>query len=549
MPSHDIIVIGASAGGVEALTQLVKHLPPKLSAAIFVVLHFPSNSSSVLPKILNRSGPLKACQPTDGEAIQHGRIYVAPPDYHLLVKRGYIHLASGPRENGHRPAIDPLFRTAARYYGRRTVAVVLSGNLDDGTAGLQAVKQQGGIAVVQDPEEALFPGMPRSAIENVKVDYILSLSAIPSLLVRFAQEPVEEEAEPVTGDMEIESDIAELDMAALQKYERPGTPSGFACPECGGALWELHEGEMMRFRCRTGHAFSPQTLLAEQSEALETALWTAFRALEEKAALAHRMFEGARNGNRPRSAARFEAQAEEAKQNATIIRDLLLKGKMITIEAESEVQKNPELTDNSQLSIPNSPPQTIVAIAASAGGLKALSELLSALPQNFPAAIVIVQHLDPNNRSLLAEILSRRTSLRVKAAAQGNILSPGLVFIAPPDRHLLVNPDATLSLSRSELVHFSRPSADLLFESVAASFKQRAIAVVLTGNGRDGASGVIAIKKMGGIAIAQDRPSSEYFSMPQAAIETNSVDFILPLDEIAATLVKLTKVELTGDFL
>ena len=181
----------------------------------------------------------------------------------------------------------------------------------------------------------------------------------------------------------------------------------------------------------------------------------------------------------------------------------------------------------------------VVALAASAGGLAALSAVLSALPADFPAALLVVQHLDPRHRSLMAEILSRRTTLRVKQAAEGDRLSPGNAYIAPPDRHLLVNPDGTLSLSQSELVHFVRPSADLLFESVAASYKDRAIAVVLTGTGSDGNMGVKAIKKMGGTVIAQDEKTSEFSGMPSAAIQTGQVDFVLPLDEIAPALITL----------
>ncbi|MFE1748643.1 chemotaxis protein CheB [Coleofasciculus sp. H7-2] len=549
MPGHDIIVLGASAGGVEALTQLVKALPPDLPAAIFVVIHFPAHSTSVMPSILNRCGSLKACHPSDGEAIQHGRIYVAPPNYHLLVKRGYIHLARGPRENGHRPAIDPLLRTAAQFYGRRVVGVVLSGNLDDGTAGLAAVKQRGGVAVVQDPNDALFAGMPRSAIENVEVDYILPLSAIAPTLVSLAQEPVVEEGEDsVTDEIEIESEIAELDMAALHKDDRPGTPSGFGCPDCGGTLWELRDGQLIRFRCRTGHAFSAETLLAEQSEALETALWNAFRALEERAALSRRMHQGARDRNQTRSAARFEEQAHQAQHNATVIRQLLLGNGDKDTDADRENGRQVEEKKNGKKEISNQEteekshslmPFPVVAVAASAGGIKAISELLSALPEDFPAAIAIVQHLDPKHPSLLAEILNRRTSLAVKQAEVGEQMRPGTIYIAPPNHHLLIDPDATLSLTQTKLVHFVRPSADLLFESVAASFKERAIAVVLTGTGSDGATGVRAIKEMGGIAIAQDRESSECFGMPGAAIETGTVDWILPLNKIAATLVNL----------
>ncbi|HKZ07120.1 MAG TPA: chemotaxis protein CheB [Methylomirabilota bacterium] len=185
----------------------------------------------------------------------------------------------------------------------------------------------------------------------------------------------------------------------------------------------------------------------------------------------------------------------------------------------------------------------IVAIAASAGGLKAVGHVLSGLPPEFSPSITVVQHLDPRHRSLMADILSRRTPLTVKEAQDGEKLERGTVYIAPPNKHLLVNPDTTLSLSQTELVHFVRPSADLLFESVAASFKERAIAVVLSGTGSDGAMGVRAIKKMGGTVLAQDEGSSEFFGMPRAAIQTGSVDFVLSLNEVAGALVTLISTE------
>ena len=181
----------------------------------------------------------------------------------------------------------------------------------------------------------------------------------------------------------------------------------------------------------------------------------------------------------------------------------------------------------------------IVALAASAGGLAALSAVLSALPADFPAALVVVQHLDPRHRSLMADILNRRTPLTVKQAAEGDHLSAGNVYIAPPDRHLLVNPDGTLSLSQSKLVHFVRPSADLLFESTAASYKDRAIAVVLTGTGSDGSLGVKAIKETGGTVIVQDEKTSEFSGMPSAATQTGQVDFVLSLEEIPLALITL----------
>ena len=181
----------------------------------------------------------------------------------------------------------------------------------------------------------------------------------------------------------------------------------------------------------------------------------------------------------------------------------------------------------------------VVALASSAGGIAALSQVLGSLPAEFPAAIVVVQHLDPRHRSLMADILRRRTALEVVQAAEGDHVRPGTAFIAPPDRHLLVNPDGTLSLSQSELVHFVRPSADLLFESAAASYKQRVIAVVLTGTGSDGSMGIGAIKKMGGTVIAQDQDSAEFSGMPAAAVRSGHADFILPLEEIAPALVTL----------
>ena len=188
----------------------------------------------------------------------------------------------------------------------------------------------------------------------------------------------------------------------------------------------------------------------------------------------------------------------------------------------------------------------VVAVAASAGGLNALSQLLAGLPADFPAAVAVVQHLDPRHRSLMADILSRRTALTVKQAEDGDKLSPGTVYVAPPNKHLLIDREGTVSLTQSELVHFVRPSADLLFESVAASFKHRVIGVVLSGSGSDGSMGVQAIKKMGGTVIAQDEATSEFFSMPNAAIQTGNVDFILPLNEIASALVTLVTTGETG---
>ena len=327
MPGHDIITVGASAGGVEALAGLVRGLPADLPAAVFVALHVPAHGTSVLPQILSRRGPLPARHARDGEAIDPGRIYVAPPDQHMLIHGRVIRLSRGPRENGVRPAIDPLFRTAARWYGPRVVGVILSGTLDDGSAGLVAIKERGGVAIVQDPEEALFPGMPRNAIDAAPVDHILPTPAIPELLNRLAREEAAGEGDvPMPDDMETEAAIAEFELAALEDKDHPGSPSPYACPDCAGVLWEIQDGEMTRFRCRVGHAWSPTSLLAAQSKSLETALWTAFRALEERAALAIRSAERFRSKGRMGAASRFEAQARESKKRATLIRQVLLNG-------------------------------------------------------------------------------------------------------------------------------------------------------------------------------------------------------------------------------
>jgi two-component system chemotaxis response regulator CheB len=321
---HDIIVIGASAGGVEALTSVVRQLPGDLPAALFVVLHIPAQSPSLLPGILGRAGSLPASHPRDGEPIQPGRIYVAPPDQHLLVEDERVRLTRGPRENRARPAVDVLFRTAARAYGPRVVGVVLTGGLDDGTAGLQAVKQQGGIAVVQDPQDALYPSMPKSALEHVAVDHCLPLSDIGARLVALALEPAPDVIYPASAMMEAESQHAEVVMEVFNHQElMPGQPSPFACPECHGVLWEMRDGQLLRYRCRVGHAYSAESMLAEHSETLEAALWAAMRALEESAALSERMAAMAQQHRRAQRETMYLGRAQERRQHAAVIRTIL----------------------------------------------------------------------------------------------------------------------------------------------------------------------------------------------------------------------------------
>lgn len=327
MQGHDIIVIGASAGGVEALSLLVSYLSPDLDAAVFVVLHVPAHSVSVLPRILSRRGGLPATHPRHGEPIQTGHIYIAPPDFHLLMRDGLIQLARGPRENGHRPAIDPTFRCAALAYGSRVVGVILSGALSDGAAGLEAVKMRGGVAIAQDPDEALYSGMPRSAIEQVSVDHILSLADIAKELTRLTHEPalpVETFSTPTENDMEHK--LAAMPNEALPEEKHPGHPSMYGCPDCGGVLWEIPEGDAMRFRCRVGHAWAADGLLSEQVDSMEEALWTALRALEESASLCKRLEARAEERGHERSAAQFGEQSKDALQHAAVLRNILQKG-------------------------------------------------------------------------------------------------------------------------------------------------------------------------------------------------------------------------------
>ena len=330
MTGHDIVVVGASAGGVEALMKLVSELPADLPAAVFIVLHLQAQNPSLLPEILSRSGQLQARHPTDGEAIQPGRICVAPPDQHLLLEQGHIHLIRGPKENHHRPAIDPLFRSAAAAYGPRVIGVVLTGSLDDGTAGLLAIKRLGGMAIVQDPKEALFPSMPLNAMEHVGVDYTVPLSELGPLLVRLASDPVDREADfMVPKDMELEVHMAEMDMNALNNGKQAGTPSVFSCPECGGVLWEIRDGVLTRFRCRVGHAFSIESMMAAQAEEVEGALWSALKTLEESVNLSRRLEQRAQEDDQERLATLFGERIRDAEQRAELIRSVLFKDKTL----------------------------------------------------------------------------------------------------------------------------------------------------------------------------------------------------------------------------
>jgi two-component system, chemotaxis family, protein-glutamate methylesterase/glutaminase len=323
---RDLVVIGASAGGVDALQELVRHFPAEFPAAVLVALHVASSGTSVLPQILARSGPLPAMFGKDGDELLCGQIYVAPADHHMLVRDGRIRLTKGPRENGHRPAIDPLFRSAGRHADGRCIGVVLSGLLDDGASGLRFIKASGGAAVVQDPADALFPSMPTAAMQLTRVDRVAAASQLAEVLCELIDAPLEPGPEPhalppsesMNGDDD-RADRVELedppDAAALLE----GPPSALTCPECGGALWEQQDGNGLRFACHVGHAYSVASLAEEQGRALEMTLWSAVRALEERADMHRRL---ARRTSSTRGEV-YEARAREAEFHAHTLREML----------------------------------------------------------------------------------------------------------------------------------------------------------------------------------------------------------------------------------
>jgi two-component system chemotaxis response regulator CheB len=317
VPTH-VIGIAASAGGVEALRRVVADLPAELPAAICVVLHIPATGRSLLAPILDRDAAMPVVLAQHHGELEPGTIYVAPADHHLLVRGLQIELSRGPKENGARPAADPLFRSLARSWGPRAIAVVLSGALDDGSAGAAAIADAGGTVVVQDPSTAVVPGMPEAAMAATAVDHVLPLDEIGGLLTRLASDA---EAEGEEEAMPAEPDPTDH----LHFEHRPdGPPSGFTCPECGGSLWERQDGALTRYRCRVGHTYSEDAMVEAQGDAVEAALWTALEVLEEREELLERI--AGRMSDMPRSAGRFRQAAREAGDRATLLRRALSMG-------------------------------------------------------------------------------------------------------------------------------------------------------------------------------------------------------------------------------
>jgi two-component system chemotaxis response regulator CheB len=321
-----VVVVGASAGGVEALRDFVAGLPADLPATVLVVLHMPTGGRSALASVLTRPSTLPVRPAMEGASLVPGSVVVAVPDRHLLVIEGNrLTLSLGPRENGHRPSVDALFRSAAQVAGPRVIGVILSGALDDGAAGMVAITSRGGVAVVQDPTDALYGSMPRNARDAVGAAHVLPAVAIGELLGRLTREDLGDDVQvaPVPMDMRMENAMAQMDSESWGAESHPGDPVPLTCPDCHGPLFRIPDGVLHRFRCLVGHAWSAETLAAQHTSAVEGALWMALRTLEEKAELSRSMAARATASGHDLTGRTFHERADDAHQAAILVRDLL----------------------------------------------------------------------------------------------------------------------------------------------------------------------------------------------------------------------------------
>ncbi|MGH7981579.1 MAG: chemotaxis protein CheB [Candidatus Udaeobacter sp.] len=317
MTKRNIIVIGTSAGGVDALCELNKHLPQNLDASVFVVMHV--GTTSLLPEILSSCGNLPAVSAEHQKRFEHGCIYCAPVNCHLSIKDHTTVLTRGPRENGHRPAVDVLFRSAARAHRSKVVGVVLTGGRDDGSAGLYAIKARGGMAIVQDPAEALTPNMPRNALNMVDVDFCLPVRQIADVLVQLVNGKASNIIESPNGEASVEDQAT----ADRPTSEPPGDQIPATCPECNGPLYEIKDGELAHFQCFVGHRFSPESLSEQHTDALERALWTAIRKLKERVVLRQNLMEKKRNKGEDELFKRLEESVTTAKEDLKLLLEIL----------------------------------------------------------------------------------------------------------------------------------------------------------------------------------------------------------------------------------
>lgn len=345
---RNLVVIGASAGGVETLVRVVRRFPVDLPATVCVVLHISPGSPSMLPAILRRAAALPCRAATDGEALRNGEILVAPPDRHLVVDDGEVALTVGPRENGHRPSVDVLFRSAARAGAVRVIGVVLSGTRDDGTAGLAVIKECGGLAIVQDPEEALYPGMPASALAHVPVDAVVGADEVGATILRMLTgelppsrprslaptAPADPAGipEPDAGPLWNGGDARQAGQGREGEPEEEEEGVISTCPECGGVLSEHREAGVTQWRCRVGHRYSPESLADAQAEGVEAALWAAVRALEDRQSLLARMAEDLARRGHTHSASTFRRRAREAGEQAELVRSAIAEAASTSVQ-------------------------------------------------------------------------------------------------------------------------------------------------------------------------------------------------------------------------
>ncbi len=333
MIKRNIIVVGASAGGVNALVTLVKALPPDFAASIFIVMHLHPSTPSTLPLILTKEGGMKALHAQDNEPIQEGKIYIAPPDHHMLLEKDRILVRRGPKENRFRPSIDALFRSAAYIYGSRVIGIILSGMLNDGTSGMWSVKRMGGVGIIQDPADALFDSMPVNVLEFVEIDYSVPISEMGEVIIKLVNEQAAPRQEVTAAEMErmkMEVVVAAHHNAFEMGILHLGKLTPFTCPECHGSLIKLEEGKTVRFRCHTGHAFTASTLLSGLTQNIEDQLWSVMRALEEATMLLEHIAQNFSEVGNAEAAREFQQKADESRKRSVLIHENALNQKIIS---------------------------------------------------------------------------------------------------------------------------------------------------------------------------------------------------------------------------
>lgn len=343
MANRNVLAVGTSAGGVEALLYLAKHLPRDFPAAVLMTIHLSSQSRSALPDLLANAGPLPATFAGDGDVVRTGRIYVAPPGRHLLMDGDVLALGMGPRENNARPAIDTMLRSVAVCCGHRSVGVVLTGTLDDGASGLWALNQSGGVTVVQDPQDAAFPEMPLTALNRSKPHHVAKLADMPALLERLVRQPA---GQPVAipESLRFEVEIARSGRSSMEDMDRIGRRSVLACPDCHGVMWEIGEADLMRFRCHVGHAYTEETMGVALDENLRRALGSALRALDERVGLADKLQRQALVRGHRRVAAHWAERKQEFEAEADVVRKAVTRADEIDVKERVASSGEPGLS-------------------------------------------------------------------------------------------------------------------------------------------------------------------------------------------------------------